>query len=365
MKLNAQQLAAHLSKNLAPIYIVSGDEPLLTQEALDLIRDAAIRAGFSERVRISVESGTDWGNLFYAHAQSFSLFSAKRILELDLTTVKLNAAASKILQEYAQKPPEDALLLIRANKLDSKTEQSQWYKALDKNSVIIPIWPIPIEQLPAWITQRAKKINLNITKGAAELLAELVEGNLLAAAQELEKLSLLQPGSAQASVTESHTLAQNTQGKLANSSGMIDQQTIENAIIDNAHFDIFTLVDSALAGNCQRSLRILDNLAAEDVEPTLILWAFAREIRTLADMAKQIQQGISLASLFPKYRIWEKRQSPVRAFLQRHKLESCWKLQAHAANIDRIIKGAEIGNVWDALRQFILECTYPLREGTR
>jgi len=352
MKLNAQQLALHLSKNLAPIYIVSGDEPLLTQEAVDLIRDAAKKAGFSERVRIQVESGSEWGNVFYAHAQSFSLFSTKRILELDLSNAKLNAATSKILQDYAQKPPEDSLLLIRANKLDSKTEQSQWYKALDKNSVIIPIWPIPIEQLPAWITQRAKKLNLNITKGAAELLAELVEGNLLAAAQELEKLRLLQ------AVNTQMTPTTGTSAKHLPAATTIDQKTIENAVIDNAHFDIFTLVDSVLAGNCQRSIRILHNLAAEDTEPTLILWAFTREIRTLAEMAKQIQQGVSLASLFPKYRIWEKRQPHVRAFLQRHKPESCWKLQANAARIDRIIKGAEIGNVWDALRQLILESAF-------
>lgn len=330
MKLAAAQVAQHLSKNLFPVYVISGDEPLLAQEMLDLIRDAAKKAGFSERVRINTE--TDWTKNFSANAQSLSLFSTQRLLELDLTTVKLNAASSKILQEYTQQPPADTILLVRTNKLDSKTEQSSWYKALDKIGVMIQLWPITIEQLPAWILQRAKKLNLNMTKAAADILAIRVEGNLLAAAQELEKLSLL-------------------------NEEVINDQVIENAVTDNSHFDIFSLVDSALAGNTQRSLKILHNLAAEDTEPTLVLWALTREIRTLSDIAKQVKQGVSLASLFPKFRIWEKRQPNVRAFLQRHNLEQCWELLTSAAQIDRMIKGAEKGNIWDALSQFILKAS--------
>lgn len=330
MKLAAAQLAQQVAKKLAPIYVVSGDEPLLAQEAIELIRDAAYQAGYSERVRIPVEAATDWGKALYANSQSLSLFATQRILELDLTTAKLNAASSKILQEYAAQPPSDTILLIRTNKLDSKTEQSSWYKALDKISVMVPIWPITIEQLPSWILQRAKKLSLNLTKAAAELLATQVEGNLLAAAQELEKLRLLQ---------ETDT---------------IDETTIANTVTDNAHFDIFTLVDSALAGNKKRSLRILNNLAAEDTEPTLVLWALTRELRTMSDLAKQIRQGLTLSALFAKYRIWEKRQPNVRAFLQQHQPEHCWELLASAAQIDQMIKGAESGNVWDALGQLIL-----------
>lgn len=335
MKLPIQQLAPHLSKTLAPIYMISGDEPLLAQEALDLIRDAAKKAEFSERIRIDIEPGADWGKLFYSNAQSFSLFSTKRILELDLTNAKLNAASSKILQEYAKNPSADILLLIRTNKVDSKTEQTVWYKALDKVSVMIPIWPITIDQLPAWITQRAKKLGLNITKGAAELLATQVEGNLLAAAQELEKLRLLQ------------------------NTDTIDQQTIENAVSDNAHFDIFALVESSLAGNIKRSLRILENLNAEDTEPTLVLWALTRELRTMADMARQVKQGIGLSTLFSKYRIWDKRQPAVRAFLQRHKQEDCWELLVQSAQIDRTIKGAETGDIWVKLQQLVSTINLP------
>lgn len=334
MKLNSFQISQHVAKKIAPIYLVSGDEPLLAEEVLDVIRAAVIQAGFAERIRIPVESGAEWGKLFFSHAQTLSLFSSKRLLELDLTTSKLTAVNNKMLQEYASHPVEDTVLLIRTNKLDSKTEQSAWYKAIDKAGVTIPIWPISIEQLPAWILQRAKKINLNLTKNAAECLAAQVEGNLLAAAQELEKLRLLP------------------------TMDVIDQQTIENVVTDNAHFDIFVLVDSALAGNSKRCLRIIDNLAAEDIEPTLILWGLTREIRTMAAIAKQVQQGTALGTLFSQFRIWEKRQPNVRAFLKRHTQESCWDLLIKAAEVDRIIKGAETGNAWNSLKALAVLCQH-------
>ncbi len=331
MKLAHQQLEQHLAKNLAPIYIVSGDELLLTQEAVDLIRGAAHKNGFTERTLITGETGVDWGKLFYSDAHSLSLFANKRILELHIAGIKPNSATSQLLQEYADNIVDDILLLIHTNKLDSKTEQSAWFKALEKKGIAISVWPIPVEQLPHWIMQRAKKAGLNVTKTAAELLATQVEGNLLAAAQEIEKLSLLPK-------TE-----------------IVDEKAIENAVTDNAHFDIFNLVDSALAGNQKRTLRILQNLAEEDIEPTLVLWALTRELRTLTEILQQSKQGVSLASLFSKFRIWEKRQPNVRAFLQRHSQTSCWELLVAAAQVDRVIKGAEVGNVWDELQQLVLK----------
>ncbi len=158
-----------------------------------------------------------------------------------------------------------------------------------------------------------------------------MEGNLLAAAQELEKLSLLHPG------------------------GLIDTNTLDNAITDNARFDIFQLVDNTLLGNRPRSLRILQNLANEDTEPTLVLWALTRELRTLCEMQKKMKQGASLSSLFSQFRIWEKRQPAVRAFLQRHPQRDGWDLLLKAAEIDRMIKGIEIGNTWDTLADLVIK----------
>ncbi len=330
MKLNYPQLESHLAKQLAPIYLVASDELLLTQEAVDLIRHAARKREYIEREVITVDSSAEWSKSLYASANNFSLLATRRIVELNMTASKPNAAASKLLQEYAAEPPQDTLLIIYTNKLDSKAQKSAWYTALDAHGVILHLWPIPPEQLPAWVKQRAKKIGLDMTQDAAALLAQHAEGNLLAAAQEIEKLSLLKQA------------------------GSITLETIEQAIGDNARFDIFQLVDSLLLGNRKRGLRILESLREEDVEPPVILWAFTREIRTLADIAAQQKQGHTLSSLFSKFRVWEKRQPCVRAFLQRHSQASCWNLLLLAAKIDRIVKGVEIGNAWNTLQDLAL-----------
>ncbi len=172
---------------------------------------------------------------------------------------------------------------------------------------------------------------MSLTLDAAKLLAELVEGNLLAAAQEVEKLSLLQM------------------------SGTIDHTVVEKAVSDNARFDIFGLVECALSGNSNRVLRMLSTLREDETEPLLILWALTREIRTLAAISKQQKQGVALGALFSKYRIWEKRQPSARRFLQHHTEKSCWELLTLAALIDRQIKGASQGSVWDSLQQLALK----------
>ncbi len=330
MKLAYSQLSFHLTKNLAPLYWVGGDELLLVQEAVGAIRAAAKKLGFNERISMTPDPKSDWTKSLYADTHSRSLFSNKKIIELNLQQIKLNAAQAKIFEELVRKLPADTLLIMTTAQLEAKLEKTTWYKAIEKTGVIVPIWPVSAEQLPQWILQRAKKINLHLTAQAAERLAMLVEGNLLAAQQEIEKLSLLYPGTT------------------------LDENAIEDAVSDNAHFDIFNLADSALRGNAARCMRILTNLADEGIEPTLILWALARELRTAADMQQQIQQGAALPALFAKARIWEKRQAGFRAFLQRHTLESCWELLSTAAKIDRVIKGIDVGNVRDELESLVL-----------
>lgn len=331
MKLSYAQLAQHLSKSLAPIYLVHGDEPLFVEETMDAIYKAAQTVGYTERVSIVTDTGADWAKHLYTDTHSISLFAPKKIIYLNLNHIKLNAASGKILEEYAHKPVPDTLVILHSAKLDNKVEKSNWYKAIEKQGIVITLWPISPDQMPAWIIQRAKKINLNLTKQDAEWLASQMEGHLLAAAQEIEKLSLLQP------------------------SGTLNDQTIQTAVTDNARFDIFSLIDSALLGKTNRTLRILQNLADEDIEPTLVLWALTRELRTLAELQKKIAEGSALTNLFTSFRIWEKRQPNVKAALQRHKQSDFWDLLIHAAKIDRIIKGAEIGNLWDELRSLVVK----------
>lgn len=331
MKLPYQQIKQHLANKLSSLYLISSDELLLAQETIDAIRKAARETGFTERTLIHADSNSDWPASIYSQTHHLSLFSTKRIVELNLTQTKLNNASGKIIEEFALNPPADTLLIVQTNKLDSKIEKTSWFQAIDKSGVIIQIWPIASDQLPQWIMQRATQANFTMTKEAASWLAAQVEGNMFAAAQEIEKLSLLQAG------------------------GTLDHLTIENAVTDHARFDIFTLVDSALSANKKRCLRILQNLAAEDTEPVLVLWALTRELRTMADLSRQKQQGIALSNIFSKYRIWEKRQPAVRAFLQRHSEKDCWKMLEKAAEIDRIIKGVEPGNVWNQLQNFVIQ----------
>jgi DNA polymerase III subunit delta len=335
MKLPYLQLSHHLTRKLAPIYLVTSDELLLAQETIDAIRTAAHLAGFTERVKITPESGSDWSELIYSDTHSLSLFSTKKIVEVNLALTKLNSTSGKLLAEYAMKPLADTLIIINTPKLDTKTEQSKWYQAIEKAGVVIPIWPLTREQLPTWMIQRAKKLNLTITKPAADRLASLVEGNILAASQEIEKLSLLQ------------------------NNNTITEQLIDEVVTDHSHFDIFNLVDSALLGNTQRSLHILKNLAAENEEPALILWALVRELRMLEEMQQLQKKGQTLNDLFSQFRIWEKRKPSIRAFLQRHSLKSSWKILIHAAKIDRMIKGAENGHVWNELECFLIKLTFP------
>src|SRR3990167_2803778 len=161
MKLSYLQLEKQINKILAPIYLISGDELLLVQETLDLIRSSAQKAGFSERVKLTADANPEWGEMLYTEAHSLSLFNERRIFELDLRNVKFNQASSHLLQAYANHPDPNTLLLIEIHKLDKKNEQSSWYKAIEKNGVATQIWPIPQEQMPAWIIKRAKKMNLS------------------------------------------------------------------------------------------------------------------------------------------------------------------------------------------------------------
>lgn len=330
MKLTQTQLAQHLTKTLAPLYLISGDEFLLVQETIETILAAAQHQGFSERTTITPESGTDWKKLIYPETHTISLFSAKRVIQFNASNAKFNATNGKALEAYALKPAPETILIVQSPKLESSIEKTAWYQSVIKHGVVIPVWPISSEQLPGWIMQRSKKYRITLSKEAALWLATQMEGNLLALDQEMEKLALLKPD------------------------GTVDRKMLESACTDNAHFDIFNLVDSALLGHTERSLRILDNLAAEDTEPTLVLWALTRELRMLSDIHTGLSEGASLPQLFAKFRLWEKRQPAVNACLRRHKRTKLWDLLLTASTIDHIIKGNQPGNPWDELQKLVI-----------
>jgi DNA polymerase-3 subunit delta len=329
MKLTYFQLEPHLTKTLAAAYIVSGEELLLKQDTSNLIRKAAKNAGFLERTRLTPEAGFDWDQL-YSLLYSNSLFAEKRLLELDFSTITPPKQASTMLQEYAKNPSPNNVLLIDTGKVDDKMAKSGWYSALEKAGAAITLWPIPREQLPQWITQRAKRYKLTMTQEAASLLADYVEGNLIAAAQAVEKVYLFKPAQS------------------------VDIDLINTILADESHFTIFDFIENLIAGNKPRTLHILDSLLADGTEPVLVLWGITRECRLLAELADELKRGQTYENLFQKHRIFARRQPAIRRFLSKTSVKDCWRHLSHAADIDKIIKGAAPGNAHESLQLFCL-----------
>ncbi len=329
MKLTPAQLETHFSQPLGKLYLVCGDELFLVQEALALIRQKAAAKGFGDRLRLDIETDADLDEI-YSHAYTPPLLGQKRLLELHWKGGKLSKSGQHFLQQYGLKPSPYSILVNRLGKLDSKTEQTQWFKALEKNAVVLSIWPLSQNQLPDWIQQRARAQNLRLTPDAVQRLAHLVEGNLTAAAQELEKLSLLDLPS-------------------------VDRATLETLLVDQGCFNAFDLVDHALAGNGGQVLRILHYLQKEGAEPLMILGAFTYELRTLVKLAKELKQGVALTALFAQYRVRMGKQAGIREFFRRgSSAETLFSLFLKAGEIDRIAKGASPGNVWLALEELSL-----------
>ena len=327
MKLYPDKLNAHLKSNLLPIYFFSGDEPLQLGEAADAVRRAAREQGYTEREVMHAERGFDWNELLAA-SNAMSLFAEKRVIDLRLPTGKPGKDGGAALVEYAERPPEDTVLLISSGKVDKRSQSAKWYKALDKVGATLQVWPVDANEMPKWLDQRLRSRGLQPERDAARLIAERVEGNLLAAAQEVDKLVLL------------------------NGEGTLSAEQVEAAVADSARFDVFGLVDAVLIGNVSRLTRMLDGLRGEGVEPILVLWALAREIRSLADMAAQIETGKGIDGVLS--RVWGNRKGPVKAGLQRHNRVRWQQMLRRAARLDRVIKGAAVGNAWDELLQLSL-----------
>jgi DNA polymerase-3 subunit delta len=316
VKLASDTLATHLARQLLPAYLVSGDEPLLLGEAADAIRRAAGAAGYTDRVVCFAERGFDWNSL-RTESQSLSLFADKRILEVKLPSGKPGDGAG-VLQELVEHPAPDRLLLVLSGQLDRTALNSGWVRAFEQQGGWIPVWPVDIARLPAWVAERMKRQGLVPDPEAAELLAQRVEGNLLAAQQEVDKLALLC------------------------GPGRVDVQTLENCVAKSARYDVYKLPDAALRGDADRALRILGGLQSEGEEPTLVLWVLTSTLRALWSAAR----GFPLPS-------WPRPPASLPDAVRRLKLPLIAQLVTEAAAIDRSIKGRGPGNPWDGLARLV------------
>lgn len=328
-KLRPENLPKALGKQLAPVYLVSGDDPLLTQEACDAIRAAARDANFTERELYHAGPDFDWNQLITS-SNSLSLFAERKIFEIRLKNGKPGDAGSKALIEYCQSPAEDNLLLLVTPKLDGNSQRSKWYKAVEAAGDSVQVWPVSAQQLPHWLERRIQQAGLRAEPDAIELLTSRIEGNLLAAVQEIEKLKLLCKD------------------------GLITTDIVAGSVADSARYDVFSLVDKALHGDARAAVKTLQGLKSEGTDATVVLWALAREIRTLNRIADALGRGMGFDAAAKSQGVWDKRKNLVSHAMGRLKQQQLQLLLRKANNIDKSIKGVRKADSWDELMDLTL-----------
>ncbi len=334
MQLRVDGLEGHLAKTIAPLYVISSDEHLLALEAADKIRRAARANGYSERDVLTVERNFKWGELLAANNE-MSLFGDKKLIELRIPTGKPGKDGGAALQSYAKDLSPDNLTLITLPKLDWQTAKAAWVSALQQAAVYIEIPIIERAALPGWIGTRLAAQGQSADRPSLDFIADRVEGNLLAAHQEIQKLGLL-----------------HEPGKLA-------FEQVHDAVLNVARYDVFKLSEAMLAGDPARLVRMLEGLKGEGEALPLVLWAVAEEIRTLLKLKAAMAQGRPLGALLKEYRIWGPKERMMEPALRRIPLAVLEQALQDAAQVDKMIKGlrakAFAGDAWDAMLQLALK----------
>ena len=328
MQLRADQLQQHLSQPLAGLYVLHGDE-LLTIEAADAIRAAARRQGYDEREVLVVTSNFKWDELTLA-AGNLSLFGGNKLIDLRIPSGKPGRDGGEALQKHAAHLSQGVVTLISLPELDWQTKKAAWLTALGNAGVMLELNAPSLHQLPDWIAQRLARQQQNAPREALEFIATQVEGNLLAAHQEIQKLGLLYPA------------------------GALTAAQIEEAVLSVARYSVDGLRTALLAGDAERCARLLEGLHAEDTAPPLVLWALASEARIIAGVRSAVDRGLSFETALSNQKVFGARQGPYRNAVQRISANAARNALLHAARIDRMIKGLAQGDLWDEFLQLAL-----------
>jgi DNA polymerase-3 subunit delta len=328
MVVKADQLPVLLAKSLAPVYLVSGAEPLLVQECRDRIIETAQQQGFAERIVFDVTKNFDWG-LLSEDAAALSLFSSRKIMDIRLPTGRPGRDGSKALLEMVRAEDPDILLLVSCGKWDSSLRKLKWATELARAGVLVEIWPVKAHQLPHWIKTRMVAAGLDPEPDAIAMLADLVEGNLLAAQQEIDKLVMLEPGA------------------------RVSSDDVTRAVANSSQFDAFRLVECVLQGQLGESLRVASGLRRTEVAIQAVCGALYRELSATDTVRSAIQSGENESSVFGKLHIWPARQAPIRQALRRLSEFDFGDSFRALALIDRQSKGRAPGDPWQTLDRLL------------
>lgn len=328
MKINANQLTAHCNaQRFCPLYWIAGDEPYLATQAQKQLTASLEQAGFSETIKLSIDNTGFKTDDLVEHCSNLSLFSTKQRIEINISD-KVPETLIKTLQSWLESNDSDTIIVIQSKRLSAAQQKTKWFTTLDKKMGFIPIWPIESNQLPGFLQHEARARKLHLNPDAAQYLANSTEGNLLAAAQALDKLAY---------TTDTQK---------------IDLETLKQHVDNQARFDVYAFTDAFLLHQTEKALRILNTLTAEQVEPTVIIWALAREVRLLAEL-HQAKNTTPLPQLFKQKGIWQKRQQIIQTALRQYTYHNCLDYLVKLAELDKVSKGLRPGDTWEALIELI------------
>ena len=315
MRLSVEQLPHFLARaeNFKPVFFLSGEEPLQMMEAADAIRSTAQQLGYTEREILQVDNGFNW-NCLLESSNALSLFSEKKILDLRLSNATPGVAGSKVLREYLANIPNDKILLIQTDKLDARAKNAAWVKALDKAGVMIQVWKLSPAQTSLWVANRIRQYGMRVNQDAVHFLSERIEGNLLAAAQEIQKLHLLY------------------------GAGDISLAQVQASVSDSSRFNVFDFSDAIMLGDSKRIWHILQHLQQEGVAIPLVLWILSNLSRQLYNACFQLKQGVNRTDILNQIPYPQRKKFQIA--LQRLQYNTNWNaILAKNAEIDRLSKG--------------------------
>lgn len=332
--LDSEALAAHLSRTLAPLYAIHGEEPLLALEAADRIRARAREQGYTEREVLTAEQGFDWG-LLLACASSLSLFGSRKVVDLRIPGGRPGTEGAQAVKVYCSNLPPDVVTLVSLPRLDRQSLSSGWFEALARAGTVVTAAAVTRERLPQWIAGRLAAQGQSCDGETLQFLADQVEGNLLAAYQEIQKLALLHPA------------------------GGLGLDQVSAAVMDVARFDTAQLGQALLKGDAVRLVRVLDGLRGEGAAAPLVLWQMSEEIRAMGRVLEVLQEGKPSNVALREARVWGSRQGLLMQAVKRVKASDIRQAILHAAGIDRMVKGLAPGDPWDELLQLGLRFAAP------